>query len=102
VKRFPSTYDALNRLTNLGVVRQTYRDFQGVTHPQTSLLSYGYTLGAAGNRTSVTELSGRTVSYGYDDLYRLISETIANAPPRTGRSAIPATPSATASRLLRR
>ena len=26
--------------------------------------------------TSVTELSGRTVSYGYDSIYRLTSETI--------------------------
>jgi YD repeat-containing protein len=40
--------------------------------------SYVYTLGAAGNRTGVTELSGRTVSYGYDNLYRLTSEMIAN------------------------
>jgi YD repeat-containing protein len=31
----------------------------------------------AGHRTSVTELSGRTVNYGYDNLYRLTSETIA-------------------------
>jgi YD repeat-containing protein len=26
---------------------------------------------AAGHRTSVTEQSGRTVNYGYDNLYRL-------------------------------
>ncbi len=29
---------------------------------------------AQGNRLSVAELSGRTVNYGYDDLYRLTSE----------------------------
>jgi RHS repeat-associated protein len=40
--------------------------------------SYQYTLGTSGNRTGVTELSGRTVAYGYDNLYRLTSETIAN------------------------
>src|SRR6266700_465912 len=34
------------------------------------------TLGAAGNRLSMAELSGRTVQYGYDDLYRLTSENI--------------------------
>jgi YD repeat-containing protein len=46
--------------------------------------SYAYTLGTAGNRTSVTELSGRTVQYGYDDLYRLTSETIAAATSQNG------------------
>ncbi len=44
-----------------------------------NLARYTYLLGAAGNRTQVTELSGRTVNYVYDDLYRLTSETIANS-----------------------
>jgi len=35
---------------------------------------------AAGHRTSVAELNGRTVNYGYDNLYRLTSETIAHDP----------------------
>jgi len=35
-------------------------------------------MSAAGHRTAVTELSGRTVNYAYDNLYRLTSETIAN------------------------
>ena len=43
------------------------------------LASYAYTLGPSGNRTGVTELNGRTVTYTYDDLYRLTSETIAAA-----------------------
>jgi hypothetical protein len=34
----------------------------------------------AGHRTSVTELSGRIVNYGYDSIYRLMSETIASDP----------------------
>jgi hypothetical protein len=42
--------------------------------PGTPISSYAYTLGSAGNRLSVAELSGRTVNYGYDDLYRLTSE----------------------------
>jgi RHS repeat-associated protein len=48
--------------------------------PPTALASYSYTLGAAGNRTAVTELGGRTINYTYDDLYRLTSESIANDP----------------------
>jgi len=35
---------------------------------------------AQGHRTSVTELSGRTVNYGYDSIYRLTSEVIASDP----------------------
>jgi YD repeat-containing protein len=63
------SYDTRNRLTNLGVANGT-----------TQLAGYGYLLDAAGHRLSVTELSGRTVNYGYDDLYRLTNETIAADP----------------------
>jgi len=68
------TYNTLNRLTTLLVQSAA----QG---PQSS---YAYTLGPAGNRTGVTELSGRTVSYGYDNLYRLTSETIAGGAAQNG------------------
>jgi len=45
-----------------------------------AIASYAYTLDASGHRTGVTELSGRKVNYGYDNLYRLTSETIASDP----------------------
>ena len=67
------TYDTRNRLTNLGVTGT-------VSGAPGSIASYGYTLDAAGHRTGVTELSGRTVGYTYDNLYRLTSETIASDP----------------------
>ncbi len=60
-------YNSLNRLTTMTVGT-----------PALILASYAYTLSPAGNRTAVTELNNRTVSYTYDDLYRLTSETIAN------------------------
>jgi RHS repeat-associated protein len=63
------TYDALNRLTQMGSSKS-----------QSAISNYVYTLGAAGNRTAVTELSGRNVSYGYDSLYRLTSETVSADP----------------------
>lgn len=63
------TYDTRNRLTNLAADK-------GATH----VASYAYTLDFAGHRTSVTELSGRTVNYVYDNIYRLTSETIASDP----------------------
>ena len=63
------TYNALNRLTDLALVRGG-----------TTIASYAYTLGATGNRQSVTELSGRRAAYGYDALYRLTSETVTGDP----------------------
>jgi len=68
-------FDTLNRLT---------QTCQAKSSPACSasqkLGSFGYTLGAAGNRTVVAELSGRSVSYGYDNDYRLLAETIAGDP----------------------
>jgi YD repeat-containing protein len=46
----------------------------------TTIASYTYTLGPAGNRTAVTEANGRQVDYSYDALYRLTGEAI-NADP---------------------
>jgi len=45
------------------------------------LSSYSYTYDSAGNRTSVSENGGSAVSYGYDNVYQLTSET------RTGTNA---------------
>ena len=58
-------YDDLNRLTSL-------ENKQG----ETILSSYSYELNDAGHRLSVTEYDGRTVSYTYDELYRLTEENI--------------------------
>jgi len=69
-------YNSLNRLTAMTV---------GTTVQ--SLAGYSYTLGPTGNRTSVIELSGRTVNYSYDDLYRLTGETITNDPHAVNGSA---------------
>ncbi len=46
-------YDALNRLTQMGSAKNG------------ALSNYAYTLGAAGNRLTVAELSGSTVNYAY-------------------------------------
>jgi YD repeat-containing protein len=62
-------YNSLNRLTSLTV-----------GNASTTLASYASTLGAAGNRPSVAEQGGRSVSCSYDDLYRLTGETIAADP----------------------
>lgn len=58
-------YDEVgNRLTSLGA-----------KYAAGPLASYAYTVDNAGHRTSVTEKKGRTVNYGYDNLYRLTNET---------------------------
>jgi RHS repeat-associated protein len=60
------TYDPLNRLTALS----------------TPVSSYTYQLGPVGNRTSVTEGTGRTVNWDYDGVYRLTNETISSDPAK--------------------
>jgi RHS repeat-associated protein len=61
-------YDTLNR------VKQ-------ITSAQGSQLAdFNYTFDPEGHRTGVSELGGRTVNYGYDDTYRLTSETISGDP----------------------
>jgi YD repeat-containing protein len=68
------TYNSLNRLTD-----EVVKNAAGIT-----LASYIYTMDNAGNRTGVTEtqllpngtVNTRTVAYQYDNLYRLLSETI--------------------------
>jgi RHS repeat-associated protein len=61
------SYDELNRLTNVAVNKSG------------ALASYAYTLEPAGHHTSVIELSGRKAVYTYDNIYRLMSETVSGA-----------------------
>jgi RHS repeat-associated protein len=63
------SYDTLNRLTQVGAAKNAV-----------GISNYAYTLGTAGNRLTVAELSGRTVNYGYDSLYRLTSENVTSDP----------------------
>ena len=71
------TYDPLNRLTNM---QSNCGTGPGCGVPGTPVASYAYILGLAGNRLSVVELSGRSVTYRYDDLYRLTSENVSGDP----------------------
>jgi RHS repeat-associated protein len=89
------TYDGEGKLLTQsnqnGTSRQyTYNDQRGwptvITHKSGSTTTGEYTLtyddGAdtVGNLTDVSELNGATVSYGYDDLYRLTSEARTGTP----------------------
>ncbi|HET8891811.1 MAG TPA: PKD domain-containing protein [Candidatus Angelobacter sp.] len=74
-------YDALNRLTSM---QSICGSGTGCRSPGAQIASYVYTLAPAGNRLSVAELSGRTVRYGYDDLYRLTSESISGPSTQNG------------------
>jgi RHS repeat-associated protein len=65
------------------------------------LAGFVYTLGAAGNRLSVTESNGRTVTYSYDDLYRLTAETIDGGSTATGNGRIGYSYDAAGNRLSR-
>jgi RHS repeat-associated protein len=66
-------YDSLNRLTN--VLWKT----NGI-----SIASFGYTLGASGNRTALSETMPsvtRSYTWQYDNLYRLTNETVSGTAP---------------------
>ena len=65
-------YDKLNRL----ICEET------IDNDSNIVVKYVYTLGASGERLSVTELD-RTVEYTYDELYRLTSETITKGKTKT-------------------
>ncbi|MBI3202213.1 MAG: hypothetical protein HYZ29_11765 [Myxococcales bacterium] len=83
------TYNDTNQLKDVAI-----KNVSGTT-----LASYAYTLSATGNRTGVTEGSGRTIAWTYDKLYRLTSETISGA--ATANGAISYTYDAVGNRLTR-
>jgi RHS repeat-associated protein len=68
------TYDSLNRMKKVSASANA-----------TTVASYDYVLGPAGNRTSVNELGGRSVTYTYDALFRLTKETISGDPQVNGQ-----------------
>jgi RHS repeat-associated protein len=65
------TYDSMNRLTAMNA----------------GTASYSYQLGPTGNRTSATEGNGRSLTWNYDGIYRLTSETINSDPANNNGSA---------------
>jgi RHS repeat-associated protein/uncharacterized repeat protein (TIGR01451 family) len=75
------SYDPLNRLTQM---QSTCASGAGCGTPGAPVARYAYTLDPTGNRLSVAELSGRTVHYAYNDLYRLTSETISGTSSQNG------------------
>ena len=70
-----NVFDSLNRLTKTCVATTSPACSAG-----TKVASYVYTLGNAGNRINVLELSGRNVAYAPDNDYRLTAETITADP----------------------
>jgi RHS repeat-associated protein len=69
-------FDAMNRLRSVAVNSPA-----PVTGAPTPIASFDYTLNSAGQRTSVTELGGRTTTYDYDALRRLTGETVSGNLP---------------------
>jgi RHS repeat-associated protein len=70
-----NVFDQLNRLTQTCSATSAPACSAG-----SKLSSYAYTLGNAGNRSNAVELNSRSVAYGYDNDYRLISEAITADP----------------------
>lgn len=88
-------YDSLGNPTRADLPNGTYTQYS--YHPTRNWLvslvnkksdgsvlsSYSYTYDNVGNRQSVTENGGSAVSYGYDDIYQLTSETRTGTNPYT-------------------
>ncbi len=80
-------YDSLSRLTEANYPNGTYTQY--TYNPQRNWLlslvnknsssavlsSFSYTYNKVGNRLSVSEADGSAVTYSYDDIYQLTSET---------------------------
>ncbi|MET0625293.1 MAG: VWA domain-containing protein [Pyrinomonadaceae bacterium] len=84
------TYDAVGNLTSVTLpngVRSDY-DYNSINRLTTLtsargggvLASYAYAHTPTGQRLSVTEHTGRSVTYAYDAINRLVGETVAGAP----------------------
>jgi len=71
-------YDSLNRVQSMKI-----GSAPGTANEQL-VASYAYTFLATGNRHTVTELSGRNVTWTYDNLWRLTNETIAGSAGANG------------------
>ena len=89
------TYDAAGKVNGIaypnGVRASPVRDLMDrITSLHTTsspAADYFYTYGPVGNRLTATEGSGRSVSYSYDALYRLIGETV-TADPQSNNGAL--------------
>jgi RHS repeat-associated protein len=104
------SYDPAGNLVRAGLPNGTvetrqYDDLNRLVFLQNSgpggavLSSYRYTLSPTGLRQAVTEDTGRTVTYTYDDNYRLTGESIAD--PVTGNRTIAYTYDAVGNRRTR-
>ena len=71
------TYDALNRVQSIKIGK-------ALDTTNELLASYAYTFYATGNRHKVADVSGRSVTWAYDNLWRLTNETIAGSAGSNG------------------
>jgi RHS repeat-associated protein len=83
-------YNLTNRLSDMATAKSG-----------TTQASYVYTSDRTGRRLSVTELGGRTVSYSYDQLYRLTREAATAGPTPASNGAVDYTYDAVGNRLSR-
>ncbi len=88
--RTDHNYNVLNRLTDMATVKSG-----------TAQATYTYTVDRTGRRLSATELGGRTVTYTYDSLYKLMREAVSGNPNPTNNGAVDYTYDPVGNRLSR-
>lgn len=79
------TYDLASNLATVtypnGLESQfTYDQLNRVSTMVSSVAGYSYQRGPTGSLSNVVELSGRTINWTYDGIYRLTNESIASDP----------------------
>ena len=85
------TYDNANNLGTVtypnGILTQfTYDQLNRVSALASQVSGYAYQRGPTGNLISALELSGRSVNWTYDGIYRLTNESIASDPSKNNSS----------------
>jgi RHS repeat-associated protein len=83
------TYDSANNVGTVtypnGIESQfTYDTLNRVATTASQVSGYTYQRGATGNLTNVVEMSGRTVNWTYDGIYRLTNESVTSDPSVNG------------------
>ncbi len=83
------TYDATNQLSTMTYPNSVVHSYGYDTRDRVLTLNgYTQTFSPSGRKQSVTETSGRAANYGYDNIYRLLNETISGDPTSANNGAL--------------
>ncbi len=84
-----SSYDATNQLSTMTYPNSVVHSYAYDTRDRVLTLNgYTQTVSPSGRKQSVIETNGRAANYGYDNIYRLLNETISGDPAAANNGAL--------------